>query len=212
MRGFEDADEAWLPTYGDLLMKQQETHKGVDYSKYGWFALEVPTDCTHVQDRFQTLGMRFEQRYIDRMISYETWDLWQVKLQEKMDSIVRRYDRAYALYEANEKAMDNAVPGRVLTASDSLKAGGEDTKKDKTKKSDTPSSAINDSDDYAGSVSIGETTNTYGRTDTKDSSVTEHMTGSDVTDAVNQTIDAWRDLDSHMIDEFRDLFLKVWWY
>lgn len=210
---YPDADAPWLPTYADLIVRQgDEQGPATDYNRYGWNALVVPSDCPYVSNRMETLNTRFEQRYCDRMIAYETWDLWQIKLQERFDSVVYIYNRAYKLYNENASDMDNAVPGRTLVTNDQNKAGGSDSRAYKSKESDTPSSAINESDDFAGSIRKDETTDTYGRTDTRDSTVTEKVTGAGITDAVNQTIDGWRDLDTRFIDEFQDLFAKVWWY
>ena len=210
---YPDADAPWLPTYADLIVRQGDGQGPVtDYNRYGWNALVVPSDCPYVSNRMKQLNNRFEQRYCDRMIAYETWDLWQIKLQEMFDSVVYVYNRAYKLYEENSDAMDNAVPGRTVVSNDHSMAGGSDSRALKSKESDTPSSAINESDDFAGSIRKDETTDTYGRTDTRNSSMTEKVTGAGITDAVNQTIDDWRDLDTRFINEFQDLFAKVWWY
>lgn len=251
---FQDADEAWLPTYGDLVVRQGEEQGPVtDYNRYGWKALEVPSDCSIVSSRMDQLNTRFEQRYCDRMISYETWDLWQVKLQERFDSLVYVYERAYRLYNANADAIDaDVMPGRRVTFSDKASAGGTDkvTNSSETsltdsvsgsrngsdsktvKNSDTPSSAISTSDNFAGSISkengsdtssysdrrtnIGSessTSNTdYGRTDTRDSTTTETVTGGQVLENINDSIDRWRDLDTGFVNEFQDMFLKIWWY
>lgn len=211
---FQDADEAWLPTYGDLVVRQGDEQGPVtDYNRYGWKALEVPSDCSIVSSRMDQLNTRFEQRYGDRMISYETWDLWQVKLQERFDSLVYVYERAYRLYRDNATAIENDVlPGRTVTLTDKATAGGSDSRSGKTKNSDTPSSAINESDDFAGSITKDENTTTYGRTDTRDSTTTETVTGGQVLANINDSIDRWRDLDTGFINEFQDLFLKIWWY
>lgn len=211
---FQDADEAWLPTYADLIVRQGEEQGPVtDYNRYGWNALVVPSDCPKVTSRMESLNTRFEQRYCDRMISYETWDLWQVKLQERFDSLVYVYERAYRLYANNADAIENDIlPGRTVSFSDTARAGGSDSRNGTTKESDTPSSQINTSDNFAGSITKDSVTNTYGRTDTRVSTTTETVTGGQVMENVNDSIAKWRDLDTAFVDEFQDLFLKIWWY
>lgn len=209
---YPDADAPWLPTLADLLVRQGDEQGPVtDYNRYGWNALVVPTGCVNVTNRMDTLKTRFEQRYCDRMIAYETWDLWQIKLQEKFDSVVQKYDRAYSLYSENETAMNQVMPGRTVEFTDKTTAGGSDNRVGKTKATDTPSSAINESDDYAGSLSKDESTTTYGRTDSRESVTKETVTGA-VMDNLNDNIDKWRDLDTDFVNEFQDLFMKVWWY
>ena len=209
---YPDADAPWLPTLADLLVRQGDEQGPVtDYNRYGWKALVVPVDCAEVSNRMDSLATRFEQRYCDRMIAYETWDLWQIKLQEKFDSLVHKYDRAYALYTENGTAMNQVMPGRTVESTDKTSAGGSDSRVGKTKNTDTPSSVINESDDFAGSMTKDETTNTYGRTDSRESVTKETVTGA-VMDNLNDNIDKWRDLDTAFVNEFQDLFMKVWWY
>lgn len=209
---YEGADAPWLPTLADLIIRQSgEQGPATDYTKYGWKALVVPTECVNVLNRMDGLRTRFEQKYCDRMIAYETWELWQIKLQERFDSVVWKYDRAYSLYSENEYAMKQVMPGRTVEFTDNATAGGSDSRTGKTKASDTPSSAINESDVFAGSITKDEATTTYGRTDSRESSTKETVTGA-VMDNLNSNIDKWRDLDTDFIGEFQDLFLKVWWY
>lgn len=209
---YEGADAPWLPTLADLIIRQDgEQGPMTDYNRYGWKALVVPTDCIYVTRRMEQLDIRFEQRYCDRMIAYETWELWQIKLQERFDSVVRKYERAYRMYLDNEEAMNQVMPGRTVEFTDKATAGGSDSRTGKTKASDTPSSAINESDVFAGSITKDEGTTTYGRTDSRESSTKETVTGA-VMDNLNGNIDKWRDLDTDFIGEFQDLFLKVWWY
>lgn len=196
-----EQDFPWMPTYGTLIAKQDEP-KGdvVDWDMFGWDALYVPDNATHVKARMDILSERFYERYCDRMIGYETWHLWQIKMQDKMDSIVDKYERAYTLYEKYEnEMMDDVLPGRKTTVDMTNTADGTN------KFSDTPDSSINDSDNYAGTITKTDGTNKSNGT------TTEIITGA-ILDSLNSTISQWMDIDTAFIDEFENLFAKVWWY
>lgn len=211
---FECCDDAWLPTYGTVLARQEgEQGQAVDWSRYGWDAIVVPSDCPTIAERMNNLGERFGLRYFDRMLGYETLELWQVKLQERFDQVVHPYERAYRLYSQHADAMDSdVVPGRKIVTNDKTQASGSDARTGTSKQSDTPSSAINESDDYAGSIAKDSSKTEYGRADTRDSTTVESVTGGVLLDNINSSIDGFRDLDTAFISEFQNLFLKVWWY
>lgn len=232
---FGAADAPWLPTVLDIerLKADGDVSERLYYSRFGFDQLEVPETAVHVSKRFRTLEQRFMQVYGWRQIGYETLEQWQVKLQEIMDANVDRFERAYALYETNRDAMmTDVLPGRkVTTLSDSMD-GGKDSRKDvsdsndtvkgRNRSSDTPDSRINESDDYAGeisltdSTSIGkrdtESTTSYGRTNKVNISTTEQLTGTQILQAVNISIDDWRDIDTAFVGEFGKVFLNIFWY
>lgn len=228
---FGKADDPWIPTLLDIERLKAEDTEGpvVDWKKFGWDALEVPASAPQVASRMDVLNGRFIANYGWRMLGYETMEQWQTKLQERFDSVVDKYERAYSLYEENKDAMmKDVLPGRkvsstgatVDTEKETNKAGGDDKDSYKSKYSDTPDSAINDSDNYAGSITKDDRTTTYGRTDDKDRSrtskidgtVNEVYTGAQIMTAVNDSIDGWRDIDTSFIMEFQNLFSNVFWY
>lgn len=186
---FGYADEPWLPTLLDIeRMKNEGTDADKTYwRKFGWDALEVPETDTEVKARMGVLNTRFLANYGWRMLSYETMEQWQVRLQERFDATVDKYERAYRLYAENKDAMmDDALPGAITTIKGAVKASGSDTVSssgsdintqsgsDSTsgtrKHSDTPDSLINASDSYAGTLDKDSGSVTYGRKDTRSTS------------------------------------------
>lgn len=216
----------WTVTLLELeRLKASDTH----WEKFGFDQLDIPDTAPHVKARMEILEGRFLANYGWRFLSYETMEQWQVKLQERMDSIVDMYERAYTLYEANHDAMmSDVLPGTVLetesesqaSGSDAVSASGTDTTEGTVKSSDTPDSLINDSDDYAGSIDKTHTSIAHGRTDTteygrKDKTNTKQTmirTGAEIMDSVNRSIDGWRDIDTSLILRFESLFSGIWWY
>ena len=209
---FPEADEAWLPTYLDVQMK---------YPTFGWQSLVVDEDCPTVASRMETLRVRFEERYANRMISSETLQRWQVRLQNRFDEVVRRYERAYGLYSRYQEDMDaDVLPGETYTEKEkienSTEQGGSDSSESESRNIDTPDSIINQNPNYADSLSNGSSTMTYGRTDkgssTRDMTRTRTLTGQDLMLNINGSIDGWRDIDTSFVAEFENLFMNVWWY
>lgn len=209
---FPEADEAWLPTYLDVQMK---------YPTFGWQSLVVDVDCPNVQSRMLTLQTRFEERYANRMISAETLQRWQVRLQNRFDEVVRRYERAYGLYSRYQEDMDaDVLPGETYTEKETLKSdtkqGGSDKSESESRNIDTPDSIINQNQNYADSLTNGKSTMTYGRTDegnsTRDMTRKRTLTGQDLMLNINGSIDGWRDIDTWFVAEFENLFLNIWWY
>lgn len=211
---YPDADEPWLPTLLDVeRMKAAEPDGSpIDWRRFGWSALEVPPTATHVVARFDILGQRFLERYAYRMLGHETMEKWQTRLQNRMDEVVGMYERAYALYEANQKAMDDAVPGRSVTTDSSLSSDTNDTSNGESRASATPDQLINDNDDYAGSISKNKNNSTGKRNDKGTVNTKEVWHGSQVIQAVNDSIDGWRNIDTAFIASFENLFLNIWWY
>ena len=209
---FPEADEAWLPTYLDVQMK---------YPTFGWQSLVVDEDCPNVQSRMLTLQTRFEERYANRMISSETLQRWQVRLQNRFDEVVRRYERAYGLYSRYQEDMDaDVLPGETYKENETVKSdtkqGGTDSSESENRNIDTPDSIINQNPNYADSLTNGKSTVTYGRTDegnsTRDLTRTRTLTGQDLMLNINGSIDGWRDIDTYFVGEFENLFMNVWWY
>ena len=212
---FGKADDPWIPTLLDIERLKAEDTEGpvIDWKKFGWDALDVPVTAPKVAARMDVLNGRFIANYGWRMLGYETMEQWQTKLQERFDSVVDKYERAYTLYEKNKEAMmDDVLPGRKVTSTNTLQLSGTDSNTSKSKYSDTPDSAINDSDNYAGSITKDNRSVTYGRKDTNNGASTEVFTGAQIMTAVNDSIDGWRDIDTSFIMEFQNLFSNVFWY
>lgn len=223
---FPEADYPWMPTLLDI-----EHMKTLDsrWSSYGWDALVVPSDCPRVAERMDELSIRFVERYACRMIGQETMERWQVRLQNRFDEVVRGFERAYSIYAANQEEMlSDILPGTKTTltgsdvnsGSDVTQASGTDARTGKTKSTDTPNSAINESDDFAGSLGKTEDSTTYGRKDTlthgktvkTERTQTTVLTGAQIIQTINDSVDGWRDLDTLFVSRFENLFLNTFWY
>lgn len=214
--GFSDADAPWIPELIDIEAKKV-TDQSDYYRRFGWENLVVPDDCPIVQSRMEYLKIRFDERYANRMLNSETLERWQVRLQNRFDEVVDRYERAYRLYQANAQRMEeDIIAGEKVVSKASAEAGGADssTSSNRTKVSETPDLQTNLSEGYAGVIDNGSSTGTtqYGRKDSSESELTRVLTGNAVMDGVNDAIDRWRDIDTQFIGEFENNFLNVWWY
>lgn len=227
---FGQADEMWMPTLLDLEMwKTSEDVKMQEYfGRFGWENLVIPEDCPNVTARMETLRQRFDDRFGTRMLGYETLEIWQVKLQRRMDEVVHRMEKAYVVYGKYEQnVIDDVLAGERIetvggeqqSGSDKSTAGGSDSTERKGKVSDTPDASVNESDNFAGTVSKDRSTNTYGRTDTVnygrkiDSTVTQTrtQTGGVVLENMNAVVDSWEDIDTVFMTYFENLFLNIFW-
>ena len=215
-QGFSDADAPWIPELIDIEAKKVTDQSGY-YSRFGWENLSVPDDCPYVSSRMGHLKIRFDERYANRMLNSETLERWQVRLQNRFDEVVDRYERAYRLYAEHEQEMfDDIIAGEKVVSKSNARAGGTDsvTSEGLSKDSETYDLAMNVNDDYAGRFdrTEGSSTTRYGRTDNVDSTVTRTKTGTEVIDGVNEAIDRWKDIDTQFVAEFENNFLNIWWY
>lgn len=207
----------WLPRLIDIIHFAQEgtADEQLYFSRFGFSQLVIPADCTRVSARMTTLQQLFEQRYLFRRIGAETMPRWQIRLQNRMDTIVHRYERAYELYEDSlineiqdgEIETHSGTDARNTTAQNSGQASGT------SKVSDTPDSAVSENDAYAGSFTKNNTSNSTSGSSTDrltHGEVIERMhVGPDILEGVNENIDGWRDLDVALVAEFENLFMNV---
>lgn len=210
--GFGDADQPWLPELIDIEAMKTGP-EGAYYSKFGWEQLTVPTDCPLVSSRMDSLKIRFDERYANRMLNAETLERWQVRLQNRFDEKVHVYERAYKLYQQYEQDMlDDVVQGEKVTVTGTTQQGGSDSSTVEARNIDTPDEAINADENYASSLSKNQGTTQYGRTDTVNSTTTRIVTGQALVEGINNAIYSWRDLDTEFVKEFENNFLNVYWY
>lgn len=229
---FYGADSPWVPTLLEIEINKASEPDGspVDWQKYGWSALYIDElQYPHVNARMSLLQERFNQRYGFRMVNQETLERWQMRLQNTFDQCVARYDRAYELYEMYQDNLKNDILKGKKTVteqtvdvdgSNDSQLSGSDTNSGKNKYSDTPNSSINDSDDYAGSITKQDYTQTYGKKDSRtnkqntknNATVTETETGGVLIEALNDAITSWMDIDTRFIAEFENNFMNVYWY
>jgi len=193
MNWFTEANEAWLPTLGDVLNKQSDPDAPSIYHKVGWDALEVPADCPNVSVRMDILKVRFDERYFNRRLNSETLERWQSRLQNKFDEVVYRYDRAYSIYESKNDSMLNDLEDGSITTTKATATG---------KNINTPDSVVNADDNYADSVNKSEA----------DGETKVIVTGTGLIKSINDTIYEWKDLDTEFIKQFENNFLNILWY
>lgn len=210
----------WLPRLIDIINFAQngDADERLYFSRFGFGQLVIPDDCVRVLARKDDLEERFNERYMFRRLGQETMPRWQVRLQNRMDSIVRKYERAYQLYaDYTAEIHDDVIEGEKETLSGAdnrvANSNGTTTTQNTSKSIDTPDSAVNDSDDYAdavrksqgsnSTVSSGTDTVNYGRVRTT------IKTGTLVLDNINASIDSWRDLDTAFVSEFENMFMNV---
>lgn len=213
---FPDADAPWLPELIDVEAKKAGPQADY-YSRFGWENIVVPDDCPIIASRMDFLKVRFDERYANRMLNAETMERWQVRLQNRFDEVVHRYERAYALYRDRDDDMRaDIIRGEKVTFKGTTASGGKDTTVSgtDTHSADTPDSGINASGDYGSSVTSSKTDGSvsYGRTEVLDSTTEHTVTGGTLVDDINHAVDAWRDLDTELVREFENNFLNVWWY
>lgn len=213
MYEFGDAELPWLPKLCDVESFKVTSDDPAYWKRFGWEALEVPGECTFVRERMETLKTRFDERYANRMLNSETMERWQIRLQNRFDEVVQRYNRQYELYVRYDQDMkDDIISGEKTVTESKAQAGGSDTSEGTGRNIDTPDELVNSTEGYAGSRSDSKATNTYGRTDTLTSTVTHTMTGKGVVDGINDSIMSWKDIDTEFVKEFENNFLNVFWY
>lgn len=213
MYDFGDAELPWIPKLIDVENFKVSSDDPEYWQRFGWETLEVPGDCAFVRERMDALKTRFDERYANRMLNSETMERWQVRLQNRFDEVVQRYNRMYELYQRYDSDMkEDILSGDKTVTTSKSQAGGSDTSEGTGRNIDTPDENINDNTGYAGSRTDSKATNTYGRTDSFDSTVTRTMTGKGVVDSINDSVMSWKDIDTEFVKEFENLFLNVLWY
>ena len=213
MYDFGDAELPWIPKLIDVENFKVNSDDPTYWQRFGWETLEVPGECTFVRERMGTLKTRFDERYANRMLNSETMERWQVRLQNRFDEVVQRYNRMYELYQRYDQDMkEDILSGDKTVTTSKSQAGGSDTSIGTGRNIDTPDENVNNITGYAGSRTDSKATNTYGRTDSFDSTVTRTMTGKGVVDSVNDSVMSWKDVDTEFVKEFENLFLNVLWY
>ena len=205
---FSDAELPWLPTLGDVEYFKVNSDDPDYWKRFGWEALDVPGEATFVKERMDQLKIRFDERYANRMLNAETMERWQIRLQNRFDEIVRRYNRLYELYVRYDEDMRNdIIEGEKTVTRGTVSSGGKDSSTGRN--IDTPDENVNDISGYAGSRSTSETN--YGRTDTTDVTVDRTLTGMRIVDSINNSTANWLDIDTEFVKDFENLFLNILW-
>lgn len=206
-------DEVWIPQLVEIETWKTDSDDPDYWKQFGWENLEVPDDCPTVAGRMAQLKVRFDERYAYRMLNSETMERWQVRLQNRFDETVRRYERAYTMYSRYETdMMDDVLEGEKVVTESSVNQGGTDSTDTTTRNIDTPDEAINQDENYASNLSHVNGKVTYGRSDTGRTETVRTVTGKSLVDSVNDSMDRWRDVDTSFVREFENLFLNIFWY
>ena len=199
------------------------------YNLFGLDRVEIPADCPRLTAVMPRVIQLFNERYAYRMLNSETLEQWQMRLQHTADLNAYRYERALTLYATNAEEMSNVLEKKTTerdatsenSGSDSTTYGRKDTFAGSVKNIDTPDSAINASDDYADSLTKSDNSNTASGTDTlthglkntvKDKVVETREPEGGFVPALNDSIDAYRDIAVDFVREFENNFLNVFWY
>lgn len=227
------AYQPWTPTYLDVEHRRQDGDP--QYQNVGFTALVFPAGASHLTSHRTTLEERFFERYAMRRLNEETLERWQVRLQNRLDEIADRYDRAYGIYTTYASQMDNDIlegwkdtasgsDTKNYNGSEALEMSGTEKVSDTGSTVDTPDAAINSSDNYADAVRKNDSERSFtnrkdtrsftGRNDKTDYGkvITRVLTGNSILDNVNYSIEHWMDIDTLFVKEFENLFLNVFDY
>lgn len=228
-----EAFEPWLPTLLDIEHRRQEGDP--QYQNVGFTALVFPVGATNLATRRAELEERFFERYAMRRINQETLTRWQLRLQNRFDEIADRYERAYQIYADYAAQMDGDVlegwqdtysgsDSKEYKGSEDLTRSGSEKVTDKGRVTDTPDAAVNDTQVFADTVQGGESETTFNnRKDTRSftgredkttfgKKITRVITGNNILENVNFSIENWMDIDTLFVKEFENLFLNVFDY
>lgn len=201
--------DSYLPTLAEILGWATE---GTDeekeyYSQFGFGQLEVFPECPLVQARMERLELLFNEKYDFRQINRETMEQWQISLQTRFDSWVRRIEHMYELQKTYQSQIDNSLTERDTTTTTH---GGEDSASTTGTQTyvDTPDSVVNAGTSYADSVqkSTGTTKTDYGHT-----IKVGRIDKSDLQGKMDGSMDAYRDIDAFFISQFENNFLNVFY-
>ena len=186
------------------------------YTRFGLSRVVLPSSAsTYLPAIWDRVCTRVNERYWKRYLAGETLEEWQVLLQTMTDELAPRYERAFRMYAANSEASEADILATMRTdyGADGLTDEHTQTAKgtSKTTVRDTPDGQINDTSDYAGTVTDGETD--AGTTkSTRKGTVTVTQTGSDgVLGRVNENIRLWRDLETDLVKEYANAFMSFIW-
>ena len=233
---FYDADLPWVPTLVDVE-KGKTGDEAAYWSKFGWENLVVPEDCPITLGRMSILKVRFDERYANRMLNQETMERWQIRLQNRFDEVVHRYERAYRLYNQHSTKIDDGVlPGTLRELdgtyentsdrSETSDSSGSNTSTStgRNRTGESPDQKVNALSNYAtvvadsstettttntGGSKGSSTANTSGNTHTTDRST---VTGAVLMENLNGAIDGYRDIDTEFVKAFENNFMNIFWY
>ena len=197
--------EDWHMDDGNTISYRASTD--VYWSDFGIEYVELPDNTPLVHSIWDRICLRVNEAYYDRFLGGETLEQWQRRLQVITDRIIPRYERNFRIYEVNRQKLETEL-GMTQTT-EYLDVKDVNTTDNESKVSETPDTAINENQNYAGSVSTG----TGKTTNTKTGKVKMSMTPTGgLIEQLNDNMDAWRDLESDLVEEYAKAFLSTIWF
>ena len=201
------SDDTELFPLSTLLYNKAHATDKAYWNQFGIDQVELPVDTPLVHAMWDRICLRVNEAYYDRFLGGETLEQWQRRLQVITDRIIPRYERNFRIYNDNKVKLETelgiAQTTEYLDVKDTFSADTEN------KVSDTPDTAINVDQNYAGSVTKGTSRNS----NTKTGAVRTTTTGrGGLVDQLNDNMDAWRDLESDLVGEYAKAFLSVIWF
>ena len=199
----------WLSVGGHTVRRVTDpsTSDVTYWSHFGIEHVELPENTPLAHSIWERVCLRFDESFYDRFLAGETMEQWQRRLQVITDRTIPTYERALRIYAENAGDIDT-VTG-VSQTTEYLNVRDASKGKSRGRVAETPDTAVNEDQSYAGSVSDGSNESE----NVKTGKVRTTMTVSGgLAEVLNANIDAWRDLETELVDEYRQAFLSLVWY
>lgn len=197
----------WLDGHETVLYSDPADIPDLYWSHFGIEHVELPVNTPLTHAIWERVCLRFNESFYDRFLAGETMEQWQRRLQVITDRTIPTYERALRIYAENAGEIDT-VTG-VSQTTEYLNVKDASKGKSRGRVAETPDTAVNEDQSYAGSVSDGSNESE----NVKTGKVRTTMTVSGgLAEVLNANIDAWRDLETELVDEYRQAFLSLVWY
>ena len=180
----------------------------------------LPRWQLRLQNRFDEIADRYERAY----------QIYADYAAQMNGDVLEGWQDTYSGSDSKEYKGNEALE---YSGSEDLTRSGSEKVADKEKVTDTPDAAINDTQAFADTVESGESETTFNNrkdtrsfTNRKDTrsftnredkttfgkKITRVITGNNILENVNFSIENWMDIDTLFVKEFENLFLNVFDY